>query len=111
MEEDKERKKLCALNNVVKPERPDPGIVMGIPFSQSEKTATGNISTSSPYGPIINKNSIATSSEFSYTKAIKSIRIPSMQPLFNNKNIRLTKSKNKKKMNKIKKNKYTNPRN
>ena len=71
MEEDKERKKLCPLSSIVKPERPDPGIVMAIPFSQSETSATGNIATTAPYGPIINKNSVATSSSLLSAKLLQ----------------------------------------
>ena len=41
-------------------------------------------------------NSITTSSDFSYTRAIKSHKIPNIQPIFGNKNIRLTKTKSKK---------------
>ena len=43
-------------------------------------------------------NSITTSSDFSYTRAIKSRKIPNIQPIFGNKNIRLAKTKSKKKI-------------
>ena len=71
MEEDKERKKLCPITSIIKPERPDPGIVMAIPFSQSETSATGNIATAAPYGPIINKNSVATGSSLLSAKLLQ----------------------------------------
>jgi hypothetical protein len=72
MEEDKERKKLCPITSIVKPERPDPGIVMAIPFSQSETAATGNISTDAKSsGPIINKNSNITNSSLLSAKLLQ----------------------------------------
>ena len=75
-----------------------------VSFSQIDFNNINDINEMKPINESINKNnlfgnnSITTSSDFSYTRAIKSHRIPSLQPIFSNKNIRLTKIKSKKKI-------------
>jgi hypothetical protein len=69
-----------------------------VSFSQIDineiKPLNETINMNNLYG----NNSITNSSDFSYTRAIKSKSLPNIEPLFNNKNIRLRKPKNKKKI-------------